>query len=177
MVTTRVCLSLCLMISVGRVNYAAATPSAGQHAAHGPRLPVVVDGAKTPDLIPDALAYQHFLKLASIPDAPTPEQQQVRESLLKRIGLADQDRKTFAATLVGVRTSLDALAASGAQSLTDSPAARAAQANVRLQEATLLDTVRGQLQSRLSADGWTRVSQFVTQSVKKNIKIYGGMPQ
>jgi hypothetical protein len=162
-----------VLILLARIDGAAA----GQHDGnHTPALPVLVDGAKTPELIPDSLAFQHFIKALAIPDSPSTAQEAVREALLSRLTLSDADHRSFVTALSGVRSSLDNMAASMAKWPADSPTARAVQADMRRQEAALMDGVRNQLQTNLSADGWTRFNKYISEHVKRRIVIYGGQP-
>jgi len=69
---------------------------AGPNAAHNPtgspHLSVAVNGADTPESIPDDLAYYHFIKAtAMLDDAPENDRQR-RDALLTRAGLSGQDR-------------------------------------------------------------------------------------
>lgn len=59
-----------------------------QHAGHEPdatNLPVAIDGAKTPEKIPDRLAYYHFIMAVAEHAEPSPDELDRRAALFKHL--------------------------------------------------------------------------------------------
>lgn len=61
------------------------------HSQHVAQLPILVDGKKTPELIPDELAYTHFILTVAEHTSPTPEEVRRRDSRVLPIRLSKQD--------------------------------------------------------------------------------------
>src|SRR5689334_10389736 len=86
-----------------------ARPNALAQAAHVHQLPIAVNGATNPELIPDSLAFRHyFLAIAISRDAPAPERER-RASLLATAGLSSADGAALIACMDGVRERLATL--------------------------------------------------------------------
>lgn len=79
-------------------------------AIHVHPTPTVIDGAKNPELIPDAVAYRHVLLILSTPANPTPEQS-VRQAafLTTKLGLGPTDQIRLMGILSEFRGQHDAL--------------------------------------------------------------------
>lgn len=150
-----------------------------QHAAHSPAtgLPVLVNGAETPERIPDHLAYSHFIIAAAEPDSPTGEQLARRIAVLAPVRLSKGDQASFIATLRGVRQELDF----NAQEVERLSGDRAPQQDrildLRLHRTRVLDSARLRLATSLSPDGVARLDAFIQTVVKRRIVIYGDQPE
>ena len=132
----------------------------------------MIDGELTPSLIPDEVAYRHFILAAAPYGEATPEQAARVHSYLDRLGLEDADRAHVAESLASVRFELSAIAANGSDATDDASRAAAALAN-KLRKDVVLSDARARLQSTLSADGVAKLDAFVQRHVKLHIKIYG----
>ncbi len=156
---------------------ASLTPAGAQVHAHLTQLPVAVDGARTPNLIPDELAYRHFLMaIAERADAP-PQSIARRNALIATIGLAPEDAQALISALAGLREKLDSNYAGTEQAAADpslSAAARSAQVSaLRASQAVALDQTAASLKTALTYEGWNRFDAYVQQRVKRHIVIYG----
>jgi hypothetical protein len=142
-------------------------------------LPVVVDGAKDPQSIPDALAYRHFIRaLAESARSANPTSLQVarRQALLARVGLSSDDRAAFIGALSGVDGQLAQVARARKQYSREAISAGTAREplqTLRLQEGEILDATRGRLEGALSGEGVRRLQTHIQEQVKKRIVIYG----
>ena len=141
------------------------------------QLTVAVDGAKTPDLIPDALAYDHFLKAISTPIAASPQHVGARNALLARMRLSQTDGRALILALTGVWDELNRIdvARRSAPSALD-PAGHTRN-DLATRERALLDSAKSNLLSALSPEGAQRVDAFVRTHVKRRIKVYGSPAQ
>lgn len=111
----------------------------------------VVDGKNTPELIPDALAYRHFLSATTVGPNASPQDRRVQRLQLDRVGLSDADRNAYLATIQPLRERLSA-------SITREP-------NI------MSDTLE-QLRGQLTPDGFQRLEEHVRNYVKPRITIY-----
>ena len=139
------------------------------------RLPVIVDGSKTPDQIPDELAYQHYLKAISAHPDPLPQERDRQAAQLNALNLSSSDRRALIAVLASLRTQLD-LIENTRRSIRPGPAGAAQLSDLNIQENTLLTTALGNLRASMTLDGSYRLDQFVKTHVKARIKIYGTAP-
>jgi hypothetical protein len=139
-------------------------------------IPIVVDGSKNPELVPDSVAYRHFIMAASIPDRPNKDELARRIGIIRSMRLGDQDAKALVAALRGVRDELNRIAEdktvqAGALS---TPGARAM---FKAQRDTVFTGAQARLLGGLSQEGHETVQKFVREHVKTQIKIYGSVPQ
>jgi hypothetical protein len=134
------------------------------HASHS-QLPVVVDGKKTPDRIPDDLAWNHFLIVLSEHKNASAEELQRQQSRLTPLQLAPADAKALLDAISGLKENLDELEAQRLQS--GSSQALTARWNAAI------TAVRGQARAALTPDGLKRVDAFIREQVKPAIVIYG----
>lgn len=86
--------------------YTALLGGAYQSLAHAQQPPVregrhLIDGSKTPDLIPDSMAFRLVLSGFAEPANPTPEQAARQRRKLANIAKTDADLKAFSAVLAG----------------------------------------------------------------------------
>lgn len=78
---------LCLAVVLAPLSICAqqAPPAANSNNIH--QLSVLVDGSKTPELIPDELAYNHYILTITEHANPTPEEVRRRDSRIHPIHL------------------------------------------------------------------------------------------
>lgn len=155
---------------------ASLAPLGAQVHAHVTQLPVAVDGAKTPGLIPDELAYRHFLMAIAERAGAPPQSIARRNALIATIGLSPGDNESLISALAGLREKLDAYYAGTEQAAADaslSAASRSAQvSSLRASQDVALDQAAASLKAALSYDGWNRLDAYVQQRVKRHIVIY-----
>lgn len=77
--------------------------------AHALMLTVLADGKNSPELIPDDLAYRHFVMALSAPQIPSSDESRRRESLLRPLNLTSGDHDALIGALAGVKENLDAM--------------------------------------------------------------------
>jgi hypothetical protein len=135
-------------------------------------LPVVVDGAEAPDRIPMELAYRHLVlslsRVSSQGDGHLASQ-------LARIKLSPKDSDSMRAALSGIVSELTRLdrATQAADTHLQSEETRMA---IREAEHAALDMAASRLRSSLSADGVTKLEEYVSSYVRSRIVIYGDAP-
>jgi hypothetical protein len=114
---------------------------------------IVVDGKKTPEDIPDALAYKHLLSATSVRRNASFTDLHVQRLQLDRIGLSDQDRRAYLATVQSLRRQLEARASSV------------------IEQQLIADAIQ-RLRDQLSPDGFQRLDDYVRNRVKPRITIF-----
>jgi hypothetical protein len=135
-----------------------------------PTLGVTIDGAKNPELIPDDLAYAHFIRATA--SSATPQAVQRREALLTRAGLTRDERQSYAQALGDVQARLDAVRVQlGAAAASATPDERAQLQRV---ENDIIADARESLRSGLGAAASARLDEHVQTHVKSRIRIYRG---
>ena len=193
--STAVALGACLAIA------GAMPASAGQasnpHAAHGPQaptspnaasrpqtvsniaaaLPIAVDGSKTPERIPDHIAYYHFITAVAKPAHASAPQLAKRNAWLARVGLSQYDQDQLDQALSNVSDALGSVARSRKGLSARSLAGAAALAKLKTREQDILEGARARLQGSLSWEGAARVDRHVQEHIKRHIVIYGDPPQ
>jgi hypothetical protein len=140
------------------------------------QLPILVDGSKTPDQIPDSLAYQHFFMAVSAHPSPSAQEQARQAAQLLPIQLCAADQQALVSALANFRTQLDQIESALSQA-TSAPASasRSSQiASLWAQSAALVSTTRATVQQYLTSDGAALLDQHVKTRVKAHIVIYGG---
>ena len=149
--------------------------ASGQHThvqavSGGPaKLPVLVDGAKTPDKIPDSLAYEHYFTALSVPATATAQDKDRQAAQLDNLQLALADRQTIVGGIATFRAQLDRIAyAAGPASTADDLLA------LRAQKAALVNTTLSTLRQAMTAQGAARLDQYIQGHVKSHIVIFGG---
>lgn len=140
-------------------------------------LPVVVDGARTPHLVPDWLAYYHFIMAVSVASNAPVDEVARRESLLNAIAFERSDHDRLVEALMNVREQLDQVALDRKQwaSAVTTPSAVAALKGLKVREKQILDAAHSSLVSALSPDGQQRLNIHITRHVKAHIKIRGSL--
>jgi hypothetical protein len=158
--------SAAFMLAQTRGEDEALTPITAQET-----LPLTVDGAETPERIPDELAYRHFILAIALPDSPSPEQRERRDVVLGRIGLSEEDYNAVLEALAGVRNDLDIIDEEITTLRPRSPHARFE--GLRVQRESILDYARNRMHERLSAEGSLALQDHIRDFVKRQIRIYG----
>jgi hypothetical protein len=153
-----------------------------QHEGHAPggtafsSLPLAIDGAKTPELISDDIAYAHFLSVVAIKSVPSPVEAGRRKTILATVGLADQDSNALITSLTGVREQLADVDNQRKQLPRNGVATSqslALSAAIRAQQETIMREARFRVNANLSSDGLQKLHEHVQRRVKPRIKVYG----
>lgn len=137
--------------------------------------PVLVDGAKEPERVPDDIAYYHFIKNASVLRSASREERARRDAFVHQARLSDTDRAALLAALTDVRQELDEISearraiASGSASVTDGLLASGLQARERF----ALDAARSRIELNLTEEGSQRLAEHIREYIKRRIVIYG----
>ncbi len=133
------------------------------------QLVVIVDGAKNPEQISDDLAYRHFLRAVATHEQPTAAERKRQHTFLGAAGLSDSDEKAIALELGKMTTRLEAVQT--ARSASDgAPATLKA---FKDEEDTVISRARARVRQVATAEGLSRLDRYMTNTVKRNIKIYG----
>ena len=148
----------------------ASAQHAHAHAAVGPAsLPVIVDGSKNPEKIPDLLAYQHFFTTVSAHPVPTTEERGRQAAQLAPLQLGTGDQQALVTALAAFREQLDGITAAALTATTPDQSAA-----YQAQKSSLASTTLAGLQLTLTPDGANGLSRYVMTRVKAHIVIYGG---
>lgn len=139
-----------------------------QHIA---QLPLLVDGDKNPEQIPDDLAYRHFISVTAARGNASAKDLDRRDAFLARVGLSATDRTAYLKAVNGVSDELANIDLQRRSAATDGALSRLPELKQR--EVRLLDTAAGRIRGTLSRDGVERVRTHISAHVKKHIKIYG----
>lgn len=142
-------------------------------AAAPVQLPIIIDGSITPDQIPDSLAYRHFLTAIAAHPVPTPDEQARQAAQLSPLGLSATDRQALITGLAPFRTQLDSIESARA-SVTPSTSAAAQLTALESEANSLVANTLQSVRQSLTADGMSRLDQYVQTHVKSHIRIYGG---
>jgi hypothetical protein len=135
-------------------------------------LPLAVDGAKTPHLVPDRLAFHHLIVATAVASTPAPGELARREFMLSQAGLSSQDRNVFAIALTSVKDRLNEIEAERR-----SPrAAPGSSDQLRARQNRLLDDAHARIRAALNADALNRLDHYVNTHVKSRIRIFGEQP-
>lgn len=132
-------------------------------------LPVLVDGSKNPEKIPDTLAYQHFFAAVAAHPTPTAYEQGRQSTQLGPLQLTAADRATLITALAGFQTQLDSIASAVLVAATPDQLTSLQAQKVALAAATLAS-----LRQTLTPDGASRLDHHIQTRVKAHIVIYGG---
>jgi hypothetical protein len=142
-------------------------------------MPIAVDGSKTPERIPDYLAYYHFIMAAAERENAPKDKIERRDSMIERIGLTEIDYVALLSALDGVRHELDQIS-SERERLAASPLRSAffytSLDQLKVRERGVMDQARTRLSRSLTWDGWHRLDTHVREHVKRHIVVYGTAP-
>ncbi len=147
----------------------------GQHAGHQMELPLFVDGAKTPELIPEELAQQHFLLALSVPASPSLTEVKRQEAQLESLGLEDGEKMVLRREVQLFRQEWEQLDRKWGAAMR--PGAAEAQARaageLRMARSQLCASTMARLRSLLAQESAGRLERYVRERVRTRIKIYG----
>ena len=132
-------------------------------------LVVVVDGSLHPEQVPDDLAWRHYLLAVAVPQLPTADQQKRQQVQLAEVGLAIADQESIARELGKMTTQLSTIEAAR-ESGDGAPAMLSV---LKTQEDALFASTIANVKQAISTDGLSRLSAYISGTVKKNIRIYG----
>jgi hypothetical protein len=129
-----------------------------------------IDGTKTPELIPDSLAYEHFLMATALPSGTATKDDLSRHRfLLGRAKLTDEEIARFEVATASVHEDLaDAALLLDHASAPHSDAA----AQFRERQSEILASARLRVAEALGQDAMDRLDTYVRTHVKSRITIY-----
>ena len=130
-------------------NLVLAAPQTGNMADH-PVLSITVDGSTHPELIPDQVAYRHFV-LSAIQTG-----RDHRLMLLSRLGLSPTQEAAFLSALDGVQEQLNGISWAETQPL----AANASAARISTYH-EILDSALSRLKTAISAESFAKLDGYV----------------
>ncbi|MGH9241448.1 MAG: hypothetical protein ACRD3G_25655 [Vicinamibacterales bacterium] len=161
-----------------QVTAQAGLDSAHQHEATSnfQPLPVAVDGAKTPEKIPDDVAYAHFLSVVALKSTPSRVELGRRKAILNSTGLHVSDAERIVTALAGVREQLAEVESQRKQVTHENFASiqsLALSASLRTRQQTILRDARYRVIGTLSSDGVRILQDHIERRVKPRIVIYG----
>ncbi len=149
------------------------------------QLPIAVDGAQTPDLIPDAIAYRLFIAAVSTAGTrATREELDRRDALLSDVALSADDNARFIAATLRVKDDVDTVEAARRKLAPLVPKGTAlpdqqilAQFDqLRARQKQILDDSVHAANAALSPEGKDQLGKFIRERVKRRIVIYGAPP-
>ena len=147
------------------------------HPASATSLPVSVDGEQTPELVPDSLAYSHFIMAVAEPTSPSIDQLRTRAALLAPLGLSTTDYYSLVNALNGVREQIDDVERRGELVNGTSSATDLSELDqLRDMKRMVLHDAQNRVVASLSVDGKGRLEKHIREYVKRRIKIYGDTP-
>jgi len=128
-----------------------------QVSGDSPSLPPgIVDGSKTPGLIPDQAAFRLVLLSLAVPPSPDEKALARQDAFLKKIGLSDVDKTTLKNVLVTFAANHSAWQQTLATSVTGGSTEVVAEGWV------IVKNTRELLTNKLTTDGNTKLVQYVT---------------
>ena len=142
--------------------YSSAVIQSGHQSAAG--LALAVDGAKTPESIPDEMAYLLFYRTLATSLARRP---QLVDGVLRKVGLASADRNALVAALTPVAATMETAAKQLQVSLQTASEGRQSERHA-------VETARATLKGTLSATGLAQLDTYVRTRVKPRTRVYSG---
>jgi hypothetical protein len=142
------------------------------------RVPIAVDGAKTPRNIPDELAYRHFMMAVAVPLQASAKQMARRDALLATVGLSKRDHSAVVRSMRTVREGLDQVVHTRRQIPQNAQVSVSTQVSLsalRGQENQIFKNARTRLRDSLSWEGGMRLDKHVQDRVKRRIVVYGDL--
>jgi len=145
----------------------------GQQMASQSVIPGAIDGSKTPELIPDSVAFRMFFEAVSEPPLPTPEQVRRQKAKLFRAQLSEGDLNVVQLEMekfhtAGQQLKLDYAAALKAASMgTQQFDAHAWQAR----RDSITNSARLALQQHMTPSGFRNLESFI-RSRKVNMIVF-----
>lgn len=149
-----------------------------QHEHHSSQLPVLVDGDRTPEAVPDDLAYAHFLAAIALEqDAPEDARKRQAAQLLP-LGLEPEHQEALKRILAHLKAGLNETerglqeASRGVQP----PESSRRIASLLEQRRQLAAAAVGEIRRSLPEQAFARIDNHVRTHVKRRIVIYGAKP-
>jgi hypothetical protein len=133
-------------------------------------LVVQVDGSVNPERIPDDLAWRHFLCAVASHSSPTAAESKLQKAQLIPLGLEASDSQLLTIELGRMQTQIDSIQSSME---TTNPGDASSLSALKQQRDALVAQTIVKVNSILSADGLSRLRTYITNTVKRNIVIYG----
>jgi hypothetical protein len=152
---------------------ASATPQHPTELSAAPTTPggplsLTIDGARTPELVPDDVAYRHLISAVAVSASPSTLELSRQTAMFEVMGLSASDRTAFIANTVTVRDALHSLD----QTLRDGHHDLRTAEHLRRQRLLVLDTATARVLSALSPSGVLLLKAHVANRVKSRIRIY-----
>jgi hypothetical protein len=146
-----------------------ASGAGAQESSPVTKLVVVVDGSKSPEQIPDDLAWRHFLLALAAHAQPSAQEKNRQKAQFAPLGLSDADRQELVHQLGLMTAQLEAIDAE--RQASDGSDVSVAGFKARYDAA--VSQAVASVRAALSDDGLIRFSRYIADTVKRNIKIYG----
>lgn len=134
-------------------------------------VPLTIDGAKTPHLISDDLAYTHFVLAVAVRSNPTTEEVERSERELSQIGLRANDLALLRSATAGVRDALDRIQAERTREGGGGEPGRSSEA-LKAEERTVLADALGRVQRALNGNAQDVLNTYIHEHVKRNITVH-----
>jgi len=152
-----------------------AVASQAQHVHSAPDLPVLVDGAKTPDRIPDELAYAHFLTAVVVEENAPEEARNRQAALLLPLALEAGERELLGTMLGRLKLRLNETEASlrDAAGATQDPQTSRRIAAILEQRKQVIAAAVAEIRRSFSPAVVDRLDRHIQNRVKPKIVIYG----
>ena len=140
-------------------------------------LPVAVNGGQRPSDIPNWLAHRHLMLALAASKTASGNDLKRRDVLMKRLALSSADSAALLAGIAGTREQLDEVHRLRIAASTNPNQPSAVLDSLRDQENALADGAATRIMQQLSAAGREKLQQFVDESIKPNVTIYGVAPR
>lgn len=129
-----------------------------------------VDSAQQNDtnVIPDYVAYRHFISVTSASPTASDTQLYIRDAALARVGFSNPDTAAYLDAVSTVRSELDIIDHRIADRTTEPVYLDA----LKHEKGAILDSAAARVRLSLSADGATRLRQHIDAYVKPRIRIH-----
>lgn len=149
-----------------------------QHEHHSSQLPVLVDGDRTPEAIPDDLAYTHFLSAIALEAGASEEARKRQDAQLRPLGLKPDHQEALKRILAALKAGLNETerglqeAGQGVQT----PESSRRIASLLEQRRQLAAGAAAEIRRSLPEEAFARIEEHVRTHVKRRIVIYGTKP-
>lgn len=153
-------------------------PMEAQHEHHSSQLPVLVDGDRTPEAIPDDLAYTHFLSAIALEAGASEEARKRQDAQLRPLGLKPDHQEALKRILAALKAGLNETerglqeAGQGVQT----PESSRRIASLLEQRRQLAAGAAAEIRRSLPEEAFARIEEHVRTHVKRRIVIYGTKP-
>jgi hypothetical protein len=143
-------------------------PAVSDNGAAGAPVVLTVDGQLTPELVPDDLAYRHFLSVTAVGSRSSAADLRRRDAILEHLGLSGADRRAYIDATLTVSDALQRLDRQMEASHQDVSAVDA----LKEQKRQVLDDAARRVNTSLSAGGAATLRSHINERVKRHIRIY-----